>query len=46
MNSIEKAKDPVAEKARLIEEYEKKFSNPYISAELGYTDEIIEPAIT
>jgi propionyl-CoA carboxylase beta chain len=43
---IEKAKDPVAEKARLIEEYEKKFSNPYISAELGYTDEIIEPAMT
>lgn len=45
-SEIEKAKDPVAEKARLIAEYEKKFSNPYVSAELGYTDEIIEPALT
>lgn len=43
---IAKAKDPVAEKARLIAEYEEKFSNPYVSAELGYTDEVIEPAMT
>jgi propionyl-CoA carboxylase beta chain len=31
---------------RLIADYEKKFSNPYISADLGYTDEVIEPALT
>ncbi|MBL7544656.1 MAG: acyl-CoA carboxylase subunit beta [Bdellovibrionaceae bacterium] len=43
---IEKAKDPVAERARLIADYEKKFNNPYVSAELGYTDEVIEPALT
>lgn len=43
---INKAKDPVAEKARLTAEYEAKFSNPYVSAELGYTDEVIEPAMT
>ncbi len=43
---INKAKDPVAERARLTAEYEAKFSNPYISAELGYTDEVIEPALT
>ncbi len=43
---IKKAKDPVAEKAKLIADYEKKFSNPYVSAELGYTDEVIEPALT
>lgn len=43
---IAKAKDPVAERARLIAEYEQKFSNPYVSAELGYTDEVIEPALT
>jgi propionyl-CoA carboxylase beta chain len=43
---ILKAKDPVAERARLTAEYEAKFSNPYISAELGYTDEVIEPAMT
>ncbi|MEN0057809.1 MAG: carboxyl transferase domain-containing protein, partial [Bdellovibrio sp.] len=43
---INKAKDPVAEKARLTAEYEAKFSNPYVSAQLGYTDEVIEPAMT
>ncbi len=43
---IKKAKDPVAEKFRLTSEYEAKFSNPYLSAELGYTDEVIEPALT
>ena len=44
--SILKAKDPVAEKAKLTAEYEQKFSNPYISAELGYTDEVIDPTMT
>lgn len=43
---IAKAADPVAERARLTAEYEAKFSNPYVSAELGYTDEVIEPALT
>lgn len=43
---ISKAKDPAAERARLTREYEEKFSNPYVSAELGYTDEVIEPAMT
>lgn len=43
---IAKAKDPAAERARLIADYEQKFSNPYVSAELGYTDEVIEPAMT
>ncbi len=43
---ISKAQDPAAERARLTAEYESKFSNPYVSAELGYTDEVIEPAMT
>ncbi len=43
---INKAKDPAAERARLTADYEAKFSNPYVSAELGYTDEVIEPALT
>ncbi|PWU17079.1 MAG: methylmalonyl-CoA carboxyltransferase [Bdellovibrio sp.] len=43
---IAKSKDPAAERTRLTKEYEAKFSNPYISAELGYTDEVIEPALT
>jgi propionyl-CoA carboxylase beta chain len=43
---IAKAKDPVQKRAELVSEYETKFSNPYVSAELGYTDEVIEPALT
>lgn len=43
---IAKSKDPAAERAKLIREYEEKFNNPYISAELGLTDEVIEPALT
>ena len=43
---IAKAADPAAEKARLTAEYETMFSNPYVSADLGYTDEVIEPALT
>lgn len=43
---IAKASDQAAERAKLIKEYEMKFSNPYVSAELGYTDEVIEPALT
>lgn len=45
-DEISKAKDSVAERARLTADYEAKFSNPYVSAELGYTDEVIEPALT
>lgn len=44
--AIAKAKDPAAERAKLTAEYEEMFSNPYVSAELGYTDEVIEPALT
>ncbi len=43
---VKKATDPVAERARLTQEYEEKFNNPYRAAELGYIDEVIEPAMT
>lgn len=43
---IKNAADPAAERARLTAEYEAKFSNPYVSAELGYTDEVIDPSMT
>lgn len=45
-DEIKKAKDPAAEKARLTADYEAKFNNPYLAAELGYIDEVIEPAMT
>jgi propionyl-CoA carboxylase beta chain len=43
---IKNAKDPAAERARLTREYEDKFSSPYVAAEIGYIDEVIEPAMT
>lgn len=43
---IKKAKDPAAERARLIQEYETQFNNPYVAASVGYIDEVIEPAMT
>jgi propionyl-CoA carboxylase beta chain len=41
-----KAKDPEALRKKLIEDYNDKFANPYIAAELGYIDDIIEPRET
>jgi propionyl-CoA carboxylase beta chain len=43
---IEAAEDPQAERQRLIADYQQKFSNPYRAAELGYIDEVIDPAET
>jgi propionyl-CoA carboxylase beta chain len=43
---IDRAVDPAAERKRLIADYQEKFSNPYRAAELGYIDEVIDPADT
>jgi propionyl-CoA carboxylase beta chain len=43
---IEASADPQAERKRLIADYQEKFSNPYRAAELGYIDEVIDPADT
>jgi propionyl-CoA carboxylase beta chain len=40
---IQSAADPVAAKARFVEEYKAKFANPYKAAELGFIDEVISP---
>ncbi|MCO5112702.1 MAG: acyl-CoA carboxylase subunit beta [Bdellovibrionaceae bacterium] len=40
------ASDPETTKQNIIKEYESKFSNPYVAAELGYIDEVIEPELT
>ena len=45
-SQIEKAKDPVAEKSRLVEEYRRTFANPFKAAELGYIDEVLMPRET
>ncbi len=43
---IEAAEDPEARRAELVEEYKERFANPYIAAELGYIDDVIEPPHT
>lgn len=43
---IKKAEDPEGERRRLIADYREKFSNPYKAAELGYVDDVIDPADT
>ncbi|MGE0761911.1 MAG: acyl-CoA carboxylase subunit beta [Bdellovibrionales bacterium] len=43
---IKGAKDQAGEKNRLVKDYETKFANPYVAAEVGYIDEVIEPAMT
>ena len=44
--AINGADDPAAERTRQTKEYEAKFANPYVAAEIGYIDEVIEPALT
>jgi propionyl-CoA carboxylase beta chain len=43
---ITEADDPEATRARLIDDYERAFSNPYVAAERGLIDEVIEPRET
>jgi acetyl-CoA carboxylase carboxyltransferase component len=43
---IDKADDPAAKRADLIDEYKRKFSTPYAAAERGFIDDVIEPAET
>jgi len=34
------------DEARLADEYRKKFANPFVAAEMGYIDDVIEPRLT
>jgi propionyl-CoA carboxylase beta subunit len=43
---ISKAKDPEAELEKKLNEYIEKFANPYIAAERGYLDDVINPKDT
>jgi acetyl-CoA carboxylase carboxyltransferase component len=43
---LEKAEDPVKRKAELVAEYRQKFAGPYVAAERGYIDDVIEPKET
>jgi propionyl-CoA carboxylase beta chain len=43
---LQAAKDPIAERARLAQQYRDEYANPYRAAELGYVDEVIKPEET
>lgn len=43
---LEKAEDPVARKAELVAEYRERFASPYVAAERGFIDDVIEPRDT
>ena len=45
-NALKDAKEPAAERTKLVAEYGETFANPFKAAELGYIDEIIMPADT
>ena len=43
---LEAASDPMKRKAELVAEYREKFANPYVAAERGFIDDVIEPKET
>jgi propionyl-CoA carboxylase beta chain len=43
---LQKADDPAAAAQKHVDEYREKFANPWVAAERGYVDEVIEPAVT
>jgi propionyl-CoA carboxylase beta chain len=43
---IAESNDPLGKRKQLVNEYLEKFANPYIAAERGYIDDVIEPKFT
>ncbi|SNR48724.1 acyl-CoA carboxylase subunit beta [Halorubrum vacuolatum] len=43
---LSEAEDPDARRQELIDEYREEFANPYIAADRGFVDDVIEPAET
>ncbi len=43
---LEKAKDVETFRAERVQEFKDKFANPYVTAEKGYVDDVIEPKET
>ena len=44
MKNFQSAADPEAKKTELVDDYTERFANPYIAAERGYIDDVIDPA--
>jgi len=45
-NEIKAAEDAEETRTRLISRYEEKFASPFIAAEMGFIDEVIQPHLT
>jgi propionyl-CoA carboxylase beta chain len=45
-NELAQAKSPEGKRQELIQSYRETFANPYKAAEVGFIDEVIDPAIT
>ncbi len=43
---LETAEDPATRRTELVDEYTEKFANPYVAAERGYVDDVIDPSET
>ena len=43
---LQAAQDAVAKRAELVKDYREHFANPYVAAEKGYIDDVIEPRET
>ncbi|MDQ1489913.1 MAG: propionyl-CoA carboxylase beta chain [Actinomycetota bacterium] len=43
---LEGADDPETRRVELVEEYTERFANPYVAAERGYVDDVIDPRDT
>jgi acetyl-CoA carboxylase carboxyltransferase component len=43
---LAEASDPAARRAELVEEYTERYANPYVAAERGYVDDVIDPTET
>ena len=45
-DELAKSKDPSAKRKELVKSYREKFANPYVAAERGYLDDVIDPSDT
>ena len=43
---LQQAADPTTRRAQLVAEYTEKYANPYVAAERGFVDDVIDPAET
>jgi acetyl-CoA carboxylase carboxyltransferase component len=43
---LQQAADPITRRSELVAEYTEKYANPYIAAERGFVDDVIDPAET